>query len=120
MTRTGEFPKAQSSSTQSSCVKAIDDICHTIQITSVAANTGYVRIHEVLSAIDRCIDEVLLLLRQSTVQDSSFQIAAIDFSMFAMNLIGDWSYMSGESVGESAALSYACKREEVVKECQMT
>ncbi|KAL7531995.1 hypothetical protein ACHAXR_004362 [Thalassiosira sp. AJA248-18] len=106
----------QPSSTLSSCVKAIDGICHTIQMTSFTSSTGYLRIHEVLSAIDRCIDEVLLLLRQSILQDSSFQIVAIGFSTSAMNLIG--VDMSGEPVGESATVSYACNREEVVKECQ--
>ncbi|KAL7530176.1 hypothetical protein ACHAXR_003347, partial [Thalassiosira sp. AJA248-18] len=107
----------QPTSAPPSPVKEMDGISHTIRMASVVPNTGCVRIHEVLSAVDKCIDEVLGLLRQSTlVQNSSFQIVAIGFSTFAMNLIGVDVF--GEPVGEAATLSYACNREDVVKECE--
>ncbi|KAL7526032.1 hypothetical protein ACHAXR_003321, partial [Thalassiosira sp. AJA248-18] len=86
-------------------------------MTSVIPNTGCIRVNELLLAIDKCIDEVLSLLRQSAAkQNSSFQIVGVGLSTFAMNLIGVDVF--GEPVGESATLSYDCNREEVVMECQ--
>lgn len=97
-------------------VKAIDGIGHTIKMASIVPSTGNIRIHEVLAAIDDCIDEVLRLLRQRMGQDSSYQILAVGFSTFAMNLVGTDEI--GEPVGEAATLSYACNRADVVEECQ--
>ena len=112
-------------STQSSSspprVTAMEGISHTIAMTSIIPNTGHIRIHKVLSAIDECIDEALRLLRQKKkeeekVGESSYQIVTIGFSTFVTNLVGVDVF--GEPVGESATLSYACNREDVVKECQ--
>lgn len=96
-------------------VRAIEGIAYTIPMQSVIPNTGHIRIHKVLTAIDECIDEVLLLLRHN-MPGSSYEVVAIGFSTFVMNLVGVDVY--GEPVGESATLSYACNREDVVKECQ--
>ena len=88
-------------------------------MASIIPNTGYIRIHKVLSAIDECIDEVLRLLRQKEEKEggkSSYQIVGIGFSTFVTNLVGVDTF--GEPVGETATLSYACNREDVVKECQ--
>jgi len=102
-------------------VTAMEGISHTIPMASVVPNTGHIRIHKVLSAIDECIDEALRLLRQKKeeevkVGESSYQIVAIGFSTFVTNLVGVDVF--GEPVGEAATLSYACNREDVVKECQ--
>ena len=103
------------SSPQPQLVRAIEGIAYTIPMQSVIPNTGHIRIHKVLTAIDECIDEVLLLLRHN-MPGSSYEVVAIGFSTFVMNLVGVDVY--GEPVGESATLSYACNREDVVKECQ--
>ena len=101
----------------------MEGISHTISMASVIPNTGYIRIHKVLSAIDECMDEVLRLLRQNRKKkgggierETSYQIVAIGFSTFVTNLIAVDEF--GEPVAESATLSYACNREDVVKECQ--
>ena len=101
-------------SSPSSNVKPLDGMNHTIEMTSVIPNTGHIRIHEVLDAIDKCIDEVLQLLRDA--QQSNFRIVAVGFSTFAMNLCG--VDRSGDPLGEVATLSYACNRDDVVKACE--
>ena len=98
----------------SSATKPIDGIAHKIQMSSIDISTGYIRIHEVLSAIDTCIDQVLALLRQK--YPGAFQIVGVGFSSFAMNLCA--VNLSGEPVGDSATLSYASNRQDVVNECQ--
>eukprot|EP00581_Thalassiosira_minuscula_P010723 CAMPEP_0183727474 /NCGR_PEP_ID=MMETSP0737-20130205/25728_1 /TAXON_ID=385413 /ORGANISM="Thalassiosira miniscula, Strain CCMP1093" /LENGTH=356 /DNA_ID=CAMNT_0025959125 /DNA_START=311 /DNA_END=1381 /DNA_ORIENTATION=+ len=101
-----------------------EDICHTISLVSVDCNTGHIKIFEVLSTIDGCIDEVLRLLRErkekeeeekQTGKESEYQIVGIGFSSFG-NFVGVDPY--GEPVGETATVSHACTREDVVRECQ--
>lgn len=93
----------------------IEGISHSIPMAAIVPNTGHIQIHKVLMAIDECIDEVLRLLRQG-MRDSSYQIVGIGCSTSVMNLVGVDIY--GEPVGEVATCSYACNREDVVKECQ--
>eukprot|EP00581_Thalassiosira_minuscula_P021892 CAMPEP_0184441584 /NCGR_PEP_ID=MMETSP0738-20130409/756157_1 /TAXON_ID=385413 /ORGANISM="Thalassiosira miniscula, Strain CCMP1093" /LENGTH=408 /DNA_ID=CAMNT_0026809513 /DNA_START=141 /DNA_END=1367 /DNA_ORIENTATION=- len=153
-----------------------EDICHTISLVSVDCNTGHIKIFEVLSTIDGCIDEVLRLLRErkekeeeekQTGKESEYQIVGIGFSSFG-NFVGVDPYATidgcidevlrllrerkekeeekkqtgkeseyqivgigfssfgnfvgvdpyGEPVGETATVSHACTREDVVRECQ--
>lgn len=105
------------SASQLSSIKAMDGISHTIQMPCVNLITGHIPIHEVLSTIDECIDEVLSLLRQNVPGGSSYRITGMRASSFAMNLVG--VDMFGQPIGESATLSYACKREDVLKQCEM-
>ncbi|KAL7466227.1 hypothetical protein ACHAXS_006516, partial [Conticribra weissflogii] len=96
-------------------IRALENMCHTIQMASVVPNSGYIRIKEVLAGIDECIDEVLRLLRLKFLSQE-YEVVAVGFSTFVMNLVGVNEF--GEPIGESATLSYACNREDVVLECQ--
>eukprot|EP00804_Cyclotella_cryptica_P028258 CCRYP_014616-RB/>CCRYP_014616-RB protein AED:0.03 eAED:0.03 QI:97/1/1/1/0.4/0.33/6/4178/641 len=96
-------------------LQAIDDIHHAVPMTCVLPNTGHIRIHAVLTAIDECIDNVLRLLRRSSLENTACRVVAVGFSTFVMNLIGVDDM--GEPVGESATLSYACNRSDVVEQC---
>ena len=106
-------------------IKAIDGMSHTITMSAINPNTGHIYVQQVLSAIDECVDKVLYLLRAShdisgvsddTTNSNCFQILAIGFSTFVMNLIGVDT--NGNPVGDVATCSYACNRDDVVKECQ--
>jgi gluconokinase len=87
---------------------------HSVPMTSVSPNTGYIHIHEVLDAIDLCIDEVLRLLRQ-TFADETYNITALGFSTFVMNLVGVDEF--GQPLGDEATMSYACNRADVLEAC---
>ena len=123
------------SSTSPSLVNAIEGIHHTISMSAINPTTGNIRIQQVLSAIDECVDEVLCLLRMPPGSPSSeenkssssttnyeesssneYQIVAIGFSTFVMNFIAVNAY--GNPVGDVATCSYAVNREDVVNECQ--
>mmetsp|Transcript_298 Transcript_298/g.596 ORF Transcript_298/g.596 Transcript_298/m.596 type:complete len:620 (-) Transcript_298:322-2181(-) len=95
-------------------VSALEGISHTIPMATVVPNTGYIRIHKVLAAIDECIDEILR--KCQSMPTSSYQIVAIGFSTFVMNFVG--VDIRGDPVGEVATLSYACNREDAVKKCE--
>lgn len=107
-------------------IKTIDGISHTITMSAINPNTGHIYVQQVLSAIDECVDKVLYLLRASdhdisgcsgdTTNGNCFQIVAIGFSTFVMNLIGVDT--NGSPVDDVATCSYACNRDDVVKECQ--
>lgn len=95
-------------------IESIEGMHHAIQMTSVIPNTGYIRINEVLDAIDLCVDEVLRLLRQ-TITGGSYNIIALGFSTFVMNLVGVDEF--GIPLGDEATMSYACNRTEVLDTC---
>jgi sugar (pentulose or hexulose) kinase len=100
-------------------VEAVNGVSYAIPLEAVVPNTGHIRIHEVLIAIDSCIDETLSLLRQSMMSDDSshtYQVVAIGFSTFVMNFVA--VDINGDPVGDVATCSYACNRDDVVKECQ--
>ena len=94
-------------------IQAIEGMHHSVPMMCVAPNTGYVRIHEVLDAIDLSIDKVLRLLRE-IMSEENYNIIALGFSTFVMNLIGVDS--SGIPVGD-ATMSYACNRADVLDTC---
>jgi len=97
-------------------VNEFNGVSHTIPISAVS-DTGNIRIHEVLGGIDICIDETLMLLNQyHTSAGSCYQVVAIGFTTFVMNLVG--VDIHGDPVGEAATCSFACNREDVVKECE--
>ena len=98
-----------------SLVTAIEGASHAIPLAAVVPTTGHIKIHEVLAAIDDCVDEALRLLRENVSEE--YQLVGVGFSTFVMNLVGVNSY--GDPVGEAATLSYACNREDVVSECQV-
>jgi len=101
-------------------VIAMDGISHTISMSAINPNTGYIHIQQVLSAIDECVDEVLCLLRSTdnnnTSSSDGYQIIAVGFSTFVMNLVG--VDVNGDPVSDVATCSYACNRDDVVRECQ--
>ena len=100
-------------------VTAMDGISHTLSMSAIDPNTGHIHIQQVLSAIDECVDEVLCLLRSTqdnTSSNDGYQIIAIGFSTFVMNLVG--VDMNGDPVSDVATCSYACNRDDVVRECQ--
>lgn len=109
-------------------VDTLKDIGHTIQLAAIIPSTGHVRVHEVLNAIDKCVDETLRILRHKMMTVDSaidegavvagaqtFRIVAVGFSTFVMNLVAVDIY--GKPVGDVATCSYACNREDVVEEC---
>jgi len=103
----------------SSLVTAVDGISHTISISAIDPNTGNIHVKQVLSAIDECVDEVLSLLRSTqdnTSSNDGYQIVALGFSTFVMNLVG--VDVNGDPVSDVATCSYACNRDDVVRECQ--
>lgn len=95
--------------------KPVNGVSHTIPVSTVIASTGNIRIHEVLAAIDNCIDNTLQLLRLH-MPDPCYQVIAIGFTSFMMNLVA--VDIHGEPVGQAATCSDMCDREEVVLECQ--
>ena len=95
--------------------KAVKGVSHTIPISTVIACTGNIRIHEVLTAIDNCIDKTLQLIRLH-VSNSCYQVIAIGFTSFMMNLVA--VDIHGDPVGEAATCCDMCDREDVVLECQ--
>lgn len=104
------------SSEEQSPIKAIEGMSYSVPMMSVSPNTGYIRIHEVLDAIDMCIDEVLRLLRESAPDESqNYNISALGFSTFVMNFVGVDEL--GQPVGDVATMSYACNRAEVLDAC---
>ena len=99
-------------------VTAMDGISHTISMSAINPNTGHIHVQKVLSAIDECVDEVLCLLRstQDNTSSNGYQIVAVGFSTFVMNLVG--VDVNGGPVSDVATCSYACNRDDVVRECQ--
>lgn len=105
-------------------VTAVKGIGHVIPLEAIVPNTGHIRINEVLIAIDITIDETLRLLRQRMLlscdknimtHSCPYQVVAIGFSTFVMNLVA--LDIHGDPVGNVATCSYACNRDDVVKEC---
>lgn len=101
-------------------VTAMDGISHTISMSAIDPNTGHIHIQQVLSAIDECVDKVLCLLRSTynnnTTSNDGYKIIALGFSTFVMNLVG--VDVNGDPVSDVATCSYACNRDDVVRECQ--
>jgi sugar (pentulose or hexulose) kinase len=105
-------------------VTAVKGIGHVIPLEAIVPNTGHIRINEVLIAIDITIDETLRLLRQRMLlscdknimtHSCPYQVVAIGFSTFVMNFVA--LDIHGDPVGNVATCSYACNRDDVVKEC---
>jgi hypothetical protein len=113
---------SSSSSTQPPpLVTAVKGVSHAIPLEAIVPITGHIRIHEVLEAIDNCVDETLKLLRQRMLScdlthSYPHQVVAIGFSTFVMNFVALDIY--GDPVGDVATCSYACNRDDVVEECQ--
>lgn len=100
-------------------VTAVEGISHSVQLQAIVPSTGHIRIHDVLAAMDTCVDEVLQMLRRRVPEhDSSsrYRIVGVGFSSFVMNLAA--VDINGEPVGEVATCSYACNRKDVVEECE--
>ena len=100
-------------------VTAMDGISHTISMPATKHTTGHIHIRQVLSTIDECVDKVLSLLRSTqdtTSSNDGYQIVALGFSTFVMNLVG--VDVNGDPVSDVATCSYACNRDDVVRECQ--
>jgi hypothetical protein len=96
-------------------VHALEGVSHILPMSTVIASTGNIRIHEVLMAIDNCIDETLRLLHLH-MSASCYQIVAIGFTKCLANLVAVDIY--GDPVGESATCSDKCDSVDVLMECQ--
>lgn len=111
------------STTTPPLVQAVEGVSHAISLEAIVPNTGHIRINEVLAAIDSSIDETLKLLHQKmivcnnvTPDSCPYRVVAIGFSTFVMNFVA--LDIHGDPVGDVATCSYACNRDDVVKECQ--
>jgi sugar (pentulose or hexulose) kinase len=123
-----EARDATLSTPPSNLVEALSGIGHTIPLNAIVPSSGHIRVHEVLDAIDDCVDKTLKSLRQNihnphptaSSGDGSVvrchRVVAIGFSSFVMNLVA--VDINGDPVGEVATCSYACNREDVVRECE--
>lgn len=126
-TSTNDRYLSSTSTSSSTCrpppmVQAVDGVSHAISLEAIVPNTGHIRINEVLTAVDNCIDETLNLLHRrmlscdDVTHSRPYQVVAIGFSTFVMNFVA--IDILGDPVGDVATCSYACNREDVVNECQ--
>ena len=102
-------------------VQAIEGVSHAVAMEAIVPSTGHIRINEVLTAIDKSVDETLNLLRQKMLacdvtNPCPYRVVAIGFSTFVMNFVA--LDIHGDPVGDVATCSYACNRDDVVRECQ--
>ncbi|CAB9527016.1 Glycerol kinase [Seminavis robusta] len=89
-------------------------------VRSVQPNTGKIEVGghsqddttSLMDNLDECMDELLQILRKK----DTFQVVAIGFSCFVMNLVGVDD--RGTIVGDAASISYACNAPEVAKQCK--
>lgn len=107
----------------STTIKALDGCTFQRKIRSVQPNTGKILLngtnegesYNLLDEIDASIDATLEALREHCA-DEPFQVVAVGFSTFVMNLIG--VDKNGNPVGEEATISYACNSPQVAEECR--
>ena len=112
-----------STSSSSTTVEALEGCSSQRKIRSVQPNTGKIILngtnggesYNLLDEIDASIDSTLEALRELCA-DEQFQVVAVGFSTFVMNLIGVDE--NGIPVGEEATLSYACNSPQVAEECR--
>ena len=102
---------------------AYEYCCHDETLTQVASvshqmrvvqpNSGTINVRPLFDRVDVCVDEVIQRLIE-VYNSASFQVLAVGFSTFVMNLVGVDS--EGEVVGPDATMSYACNAEAVTDE----
>ena len=117
-------------------IKAIDTCRSSRPVRSVQPNTGKIQIFLghcrnddgeqpdvpddssslcLMDHVDECMDELLSKIRK-TYLDGRFQILAVGFSSFVMNLVGVDS--DGKIIGNEASISYACNSPDVAEQCR--
>eukprot|EP00980_Cylindrotheca_fusiformis_P012231 scaffold2983_cov123-Cylindrotheca_fusiformis.AAC.1 len=92
-----------------------------VSVSSVHPNSGKINLLQkqedketnLFDLLDKCVDQTIEKARQ---RSDSFQVVAVGFSSFVMNLIA--INKDGEFVGEDATISYACNDPSVAQECQ--
>ncbi|KAG7348056.1 sugar pentulose and hexulose kinase [Nitzschia inconspicua] len=89
------------------------------KLQSVVPNSGKIRIFQndsssLFDTIDELVEAILVKLRETL---SSFQVVAVGFSTFVMNLVAV-STETGQPLGNDYTLSYACNSPQAVYECQ--
>jgi gluconokinase len=102
-------------------VQALDNCFTSRTVRSVQPNTGKIHLSasendsrkSLMENVDDCIDELLEILRQT---QESFQVVAVGFSCFVMNMVG--VDKEGSVVGEEASISYACNSPTVAECCR--
>lgn len=110
-----------------SLVKPIPNCRSSRTVRSVQPNTGKIQLlgssagdKSLMDNLDICMDDLLDRLRQVyTGNESScgaFQVLAVGFSSFVMNLVG--VDQEGNIVGDEASISYACNAPSVAKQCR--
>lgn len=121
------FDAQQDLNAKEAPVKAIGNCRASRPVRLVQPNTGKIELlghtnHEhtsdrvsLMEQLDECMDELLKKIR-NTVFEGGFQIVAVGFSSFVMNLIGVDS--DGKIVGDEASISYACNSPDVTEQCR--
>ena len=114
-----------STASQSPTIKALDNCRSSRPVRSVRPNTGKIQLHSsddtssialsLMDHLDECMDELLSGIR-STHGPCGFQILAVGFSSFVMNLVAVDA--NGTIIGEDASISYACNSPEVAEQCR--
>ena len=80
------------------------------KLQAINPNGGSIRISQVITTVESCIDSMLKNIRQKIKE---FTIVRVCISSFVMNLIG----IADDEIVENGTLSYACNLHEVGKEC---
>lgn len=86
-------------------------------LSSVEAISGKIRLQagnsasSLLSLVEECVDETLAMLHRMS---DDFEVVALGFTSFVMNLIGIDA--DGNLLGPKATMSYACSSDAVAKE----
>ena len=117
-----------SSNESESPIKALDNCRSSRPVRSVQPNTGKIQLlgHSdneedtslslsLMDHLDECMDELLSMIR-STHGQGGFQILAVGFSSFVMNLVAVDA--DGNIVGDEASISYACNSPDVADKCR--
>ena len=119
---------ATTSNAKESPVKALDNCRSSRLVRSVQPNTGKIQLlgsqdndddpqngKSLMDNLDESMDELLGILR-NTLGQGGFQVVAVGFSSFVMNLVGVDS--NGSFVGDEASISYACNSPHVAQQCR--
>ena len=121
----------QQDGTVNPSVQALENCQAQRSVRSVQPNTGKIRLlsseegeddnnnsKSLMDHLDDCMDEVLDKVRrnQQQQQSSGYEIVAVGFSAFVMNLVGVDA--QGGIVGDEASISYACNTQSVARQCR--
>jgi gluconokinase len=106
---------------EGSLVQALENCRAQKSVQSVQPNTGKIKLvrdnkegqKSLMDNLDECMDQLLEMIRKSDL--GPYQVVAVGFSAFVMNLVAVDS--KGGVVGDEASVSYACNSPQVAKQC---